>query len=431
MRLRTILVFWLPLLLSWMLMTTEGPLISAAINRLPDAVVMLAALGIVFSLAVTLESPIINLLATATALVGDRPSYLQVRRFTVHWMVGLTTISALLAWTPLFELTVSRLMGVPDEVARWVRPGLAILVPWSAAIAWRRFLQGVLIHGGRTRPIAWGTAIRLAVSGGLAIGLAVGSDWSGIHLGATALVAGVVAEALYASLAARTVVRELPATSPAGAPTLTYRRLFAFHLPLAGTSVLTLLVQPLVTATLARLDRPTLTLAAWPIVFQALLFLRAPALALPEAVIALGKRPRTAAPLRRFSLGLAALMLVLVVGFAATPLVGVYLYGVQQLSPEVGRIARLGLLLSAPLPALAVALSWLRGVTIGRGATALVNEAMAVRVVITVAGLGLALAAELPGMATATLVVVVSVAAELAWLARRQRSLAPAPATVG
>ncbi len=44
----------------------EGPLVSAAINRLPDEVVMLAAFGIVISLAVLIESPIINLLATRT-----------------------------------------------------------------------------------------------------------------------------------------------------------------------------------------------------------------------------------------------------------------------------------------------------------------------------------------------------------------------------
>ena len=77
-----ILIFWLPLFASWLLMTAEGPTISAAINRLPNEVIMLAAQGIVISLAVTIESPIINLLATSTALVKDRASYLLVRRFT-------------------------------------------------------------------------------------------------------------------------------------------------------------------------------------------------------------------------------------------------------------------------------------------------------------------------------------------------------------
>jgi len=151
MRQRDIFLFWLPLYSSWLLMTGEGPLVSAAVNRLPDEVTMLAALGIVYSLAVLLESPIINLLATATALVGDHASYRQVRRFTVHWMVLLTALSYLLAMTPLFDAVVLRGLGVPPEIGAAVRPGLRILVPWSAAIAWRRFCQGVLIHFRRTR----------------------------------------------------------------------------------------------------------------------------------------------------------------------------------------------------------------------------------------------------------------------------------------
>ena len=87
---RDIFWFWLPLFASWLLMTAEGPIVSAAINRLPDEVIMLAAQGIVTSLSVTIESPIINLLATSTALAKNRASYLLLKKFTVHWMILLT-----------------------------------------------------------------------------------------------------------------------------------------------------------------------------------------------------------------------------------------------------------------------------------------------------------------------------------------------------
>ena len=84
MRQRVIFWFWLPLFASWLLMTAEGPFVSAIINRMPNEVIMLAAQGVVVALAVTIESPIINLLATSTALVKDRTNYLLVRRFTIH-----------------------------------------------------------------------------------------------------------------------------------------------------------------------------------------------------------------------------------------------------------------------------------------------------------------------------------------------------------
>ncbi|MEO1087522.1 MAG: hypothetical protein AAFY88_25060, partial [Acidobacteriota bacterium] len=159
-----IFVFWLPLFASWLLMTAEGPILSAVVNRLPNEVVMLAALGIVFAVEVTIEAPVINLLSTSTALVRDRPSFVVVRRFTLHWVVLLTVVATLVAFTPLFGWVVIDLLGTPPEVARWVQPGLQIMVPWTPAIAWRRFLQGVLIRFDKTRTIAVGTALRLAAT---------------------------------------------------------------------------------------------------------------------------------------------------------------------------------------------------------------------------------------------------------------------------
>lgn len=142
MRQRYIFWFWMPLFASWLLMSAEGPLISAAINRLPEEVIMLAAMGIVTSLSVTIESPILNLLATSTALVRDHESYLLVRRYTIQWCLALTLVAVLVAYTPLFDLIVYRWLDVPDAIAEWVRPGMKIMVLWTAAIGWRRFLQG-------------------------------------------------------------------------------------------------------------------------------------------------------------------------------------------------------------------------------------------------------------------------------------------------
>ncbi len=420
--------FWLPLFASWLLMLSEGPLVSAAVNRLADEVVMLAAFGIVVSLAVLIESPVINLLATATALVHDRESYLQVRRFTVHWMMLLTIVQVLVAFTPFFDLLVLKWMAVPEEVAGWVRSGLQIMVPWSAAIAWRRFLQGVLIHFNRTRLVAWGTAVRLATVVTMAAAFLAWGRWPGIYLGSVTLSVAVLAEALYATLAARPIVRRLMAAPPprpgsvrpAPPPTLTYRALLAFHLPLAATAALTLLAQPAVNlclARLARLDRPTLNLAAWPVILFLTLILRSGGLALPEAIIALGKTDADHASLRRFSLSLAAAALAVMALVLLTPLADLYLITFQNVTPEVADLARLGLLLFLPMPAIITLTNWLRGTLIGRRRTAVVNAGMAVRLTIFLAGLGLGLFYRWPGIPTAVWATNISVAAELGYLA--------------
>ena len=239
MRQRDILVFWLPLFASWLLMTAEGPTISAAINRLPNEVVMLAAMGIVTSLSVTIESPIINMLATSTALVRDYDSYLLVRRFTIHWCIALTIVAVLVAFTPLFDIIVRGWLDLPEAVAQWVQPGMKIMVFWSAAIGWRRFLQGILIRFHHTGSIAWGTAVRLLASAGTVIILALWGEWQGVIIGSLALMAGVIAEAIFATIVARPVIRDelRPAPALPADKKLTYRQLFWFHLPLAATSL--------------------------------------------------------------------------------------------------------------------------------------------------------------------------------------------------
>ncbi len=419
MRQKEIFLFWLPLFASWLLMTAEGPLLSSMINRLPHEVVMLAALGIVFSLAVTIESPVINLLSTATALVEDHASYLLVRRFTVHAMIFVTGVGGVLAFTPLFGLVVIEILGTPTEVARWVRPGLQGLVLWSAAIAWRRFLQGILIRFGEPRLVARGTFVRLVATAGTAFGLYAWSSWPGIYLAAAAMMAGVTTEALYATWVSRPLIRQLatgrslataksPGQEPSSEP-LTYRRLFWFHLPLAATSVLTLMSQPLVAFTLARLDRPTLSLAAWPLVFQAMLMLRASAFALPEMVIALADRPQAKGALQRFSLTLAATVFLVMVAFASTPLLGFYLLDVQDTTQEIFELTRVGLLLFLPLPALTTLVSWVRGLLIHRRATRIVNAGMVVQLTTLICGLATGLMMQWPGIAVA------AVTLDVAW----------------
>lgn len=405
MRQRDIFWFWLPLFASWLLMAGEGPSISAVINRLPNEVVMLAAQGIVLSLSVTIESPVINLLATSTALSKDRHSYLLIRRFTIHLAIVLTGVAILIAHTGLFDVVVVGWMGVPLAVAEWVKPGLQIMVLWTAAIAWRRFCQGILIRYNQTRKIAWGTIVRLMASAGSAVSLALLSDWPGVVIGATALMAGVIAEALYATIAVRPVVRKEfgPDSPSAEGDPLTYRELFWFHLPLAGTSFLILLVQPLVAFSLARLDNPTETLAAWPLVFQVMLVTRAAAFALPEVVIALTKGRDTLQPLRRFAFGLTVAITVLMGLFAYTPLVDAYLLGVQDATPALAALARSGLYFFLLLPGLTVLISWLRGLLINTRTTKVVNLGMVFNLAVTAASLFVGVQLRLPGIVMAAL----------------------------
>lgn len=428
MKQRDIFWFWLPLFASWLLMTAEGPIITATLNRLPEKTLMVAAYGIVVSLSVTIESPIINILATSTALVKDRASYLLVRKFVVHWSLVLTAVSLLIAYTPLFNVVVRGWLETPAEVADWVRPGLQIMVLWSAAIAWRRFLQGIMIHFNQTRSVAWGTVVRLLTSAGVVVVIALFTEWPGVINGSIALIAGVVAEAIYATVAVQPLLKSHlgPESQPASGKPLTYSELFWFHLPLAGTSLLVLLAQPLVTSSLSRLDRPVESLAAWPIVYQVTLMTRAAAFALPEVVIALSKSIKIFPVIRRFSLNMAGVLTLFMALFTLTPLLGVYIFDIQNMPLETGTLAQSGMALFLFYPALAVFAAWLRGLLIHYRITNDVNTGMVINLVITAVILFVGLLLRLPGLPTAAVSLNVAAIIELVYLGWRAKRVLPA-----
>jgi hypothetical protein len=180
-------------------------------------------------------------------------------------------------------------------------------------------------------------------------------------------------------------------------------------------------MQPLVAACLTRLDDPVLTLAAWPLIFQFMLLMRAVAFALPEVIIALDRRPGALPALRRFSWNLTALSGGVMALFACTPLARWYLESVQSADVPVAAIAGFGFLLFIPLPPIATLTAWLRGRLIALADTRAVNTAMLTRLAVTVLALGLGLTLGAHGITTAAAALVLSGAAEAAHLAWRLR----------
>jgi hypothetical protein len=217
-----------------------------------------------------------------------------------------------------------------------------------------------------------------------------------------------------------------PGSRAADGPRLTYRALASFHVPLAATSVLVLLIQPMVTSSLARLEQPTRSLAAWPVVFQIVLMARAAALALPEVVIARHHNAATFGPLRRFSLTLGAAVTVVMAIFVFTPAAGLYIFGVQDMTPAVGQMALSSLGLFLLLPGLTVLVSWLRGLLIQSRHTRYVNVGMVVNLGITAVVLLLGVASQWPGRPAAALAMNLALLSEVIYLAWRTRSTLPA-----
>jgi len=420
---RRVFFFWLPLAASWLLMGSEMPFVSAMLARLSEAERMIAAFGIVASLSITIESPIIMLLATSTALARSRQNYFMLRRFTWHLMLGTTLIHALVSWTPLFDVVVRDWMGVPASLLEPVRLGMRLMLPWSAAIAWRRFKQGVMIRYGRTHFVGQGTIVRLIVSAGTAAALALLGRVPGIAVGTLALSLGVVVEAGYAEWVGRRLIADKfgsSATTPQ--PDLSYGELVRFHSPLAASTLLFLLTQPLVSAALARLPNPELVLAAWPVTAGLLFITRSPALALPEVVIALMDEQGSAQALRQFCFRIGVTCTGVLALLSFTPLAYFYFRGLIGVRETLAELAMTGAQFGVLLPLIIGWQSWLRGLLTARRATLPLTIAMSLNLATMAVALTVGVLLRAPGVELAALALTLSIGAEtvVLWVAARR-----------
>jgi hypothetical protein len=379
---RRIFWFWIPLAAMWFMMAVEQPLIASFVARMADPEVNLAAYGVVFALALIIESPVIMLLAAGTALARGARSYRRLLRFSNIMIGGLTGLHVLIVFTPLFELIVLRVIGVPAEVAELGRSAFLVLIPWNAGVGYRRLWQGVLIRHDRTGVVPITIAVRLVVTAAvLTIGYTVGTR-SGVFVGALALTTGIIAAAAAAYLFARPVIRDhlrdpLPESDPLSWPELT-----AFYIPLALTSLILLAARPLLTVAISRLPQALESLAIWPVVLSVSFLGRSIAMSYQEVGIALLKDREDYQRLQRFARVLGLVMFLIFIGFALSPLADFWFRRVVGLSVPLADMSRLPTMFIAVLPGVSAMIAWKRGVMVTAKRTPAITRSVLVNLLV-------------------------------------------------
>ena len=415
---------WLPLAASWVCMGLELPLFTAFVARMANEEINLAAYGaVVFPISLVIEAPIIMLLAASTALAKDRRSYAKLRRFMHTAGFLLTLLHIAVAFTPLFDGVVDRIFDVQVEVKEAARVGLRIMTPWTWAIAYRRFQQGVLIRFDHSRAVALGTLVRLGtLSVVLAGGYALGRS-SGIVVGTSAIALAVSAEALFARLCVRPILRERVPERAEG-PGLTWAAFSAFYVPLALTPFLTLLVPPIGSAAMGRMPQELASLAAWPAVHGLVFLTRSPGFALNEVVVALIALPGAVSVLWRFTWRLAALSMGVLLLLGLTPLSDLWFRRLSDLSPAVLALATGAATLAAVMPINQSLQSFFQGALVAEKTTRPITEAVALYLVVAAALLALGVAwAPVAGILWTIPALSVAGLCQTGWLALRSRGV--------
>ncbi len=365
LRISTILFFWIPLASTWLMMSIEGPFLSAIIARLPDAKFNLAAYGVSFSLALIIEAPIIMLMSASTALVKDSISLSKLFRFSFY-LNGLITIIMLILIIPrVFYALAEGVIGLPPEVSNLAYWATVLLLPWPSAIGFRRFYQGILIRNNKTRLVAYGTVIRLVSMASTGLILFFWGKLPGAYVGASALSVGVCTEVVASRLMVHSVLKRLRTEKAIFGDELTYGEIYRFYFPLAITLILSLGAHPLVTFFVGQSRMAIESLAVLPVINSFVFLFRSFGLSYQEVAIArVGEGFREYKPIRDFALIL-ALFVTLALGFVAfTPLVRLWYSDVSGLAPDLTGFAINPTRFMLLLPALEVFLSLQRGLLV-------------------------------------------------------------------
>lgn len=406
--------FYYPLALSWLFMSVESPISISLISRLPFADVNTAAFLALMSLALWIESPVIDLLSTSTTLVKDQQSLAVMSRFVLRTMLWCTAVHALVALTPVYDVVAARVLHLPPNGSQSMHTPLALMLPWSACIGWRRYRQGVLIRAGMTRLIGFGTLVRVLTMATSGLATYLTHRLTGAESVAISLICSVAAEALFVHLMSREAIAQLP--EQLNFAPLTMRKLVSFHFPLSATTILTLSTMPIVVAALAQSSDAILSLASWQVTMTLLWMHRTIVFALPETVITLYDGRESLAKLRTFCV---------YIGFFTSGVLGLlwitrgdiaFFRNLLGTEPETTAMAHVAIGLCVLLPFVGALQSYARGALTVHHRTMPRLFAVLVGIVFLLAGLKIGLFAQWSGVAIAAFATTVGLVAEWALL---------------
>jgi len=386
---KKILYFWAPLAATWLMMSVEGPFLTALIARLDVPKFNLAAFGIAFSFAMIVEAPIIMIMSASTALVESRDDYFKLRNYIFILNLAITIIMLIGLYPPVFYFIAERLIGLPHKVATLTYYSSMILLPWPAAIGFRRFYQGILIRNGLTKKVAYGTAVRLISMSMTALFLYF-QKIEGAYLGAFALSAGVISEAIFSRVAVNKTLKKVLDIEHDGSDKLNFSSITAFYYPLALTSILSLGVNPLVTFFMGRSVMAIESLAVLPVVNSFIFIFRSVGLSMQEVIIAiLSKGKENYRLLVKFIKRTAITLLVLLTIIVFTPFIHIWFKNVAGLTVELSNFSIIPVRILFVLPLLTLYISFQRSILVHTKNTSPVKWASAIEILLIVLVLSL------------------------------------------
>ncbi|MGD8781183.1 MAG: hypothetical protein PVH88_19730 [Ignavibacteria bacterium] len=366
---------------TWLMMSVEGPFISAIIARMAEPKYNLAAYGVAFSFALIVEAPVIMLMSASTALVKNKITFKKLRNFTYFLNFLITLLMLIMIIPPVFYFITRDLIDLPDNVVHLTHLACIILLPWPGTIGYRRFYQGILIKNNLTKRVAYGTVIRLSSMALTGMTFYLFFDVHGVVVGAAALSVGVTMEALASKLMVVGTLKKVYNDNSSN-ETITYKEIYNFYLPLALTSMLTLGVHPMVTFFIGQSRMALESLAILPVLNSLVFIFRSIGLSFQEVPIALlGESFEGYKELKKFGVVMGTAVVIIFGVITLTPLSTIWYHNVSGLSMELTNFASVPTIIMTLMPGLTFLISFQRAILVAARSTKPITAATAMEVI--------------------------------------------------
>jgi len=191
---------------SWPLMITQVTengvsfVINFFLGRLANPDLALAAFGVVNALTSLVASPLRNMVQTAQALVRTRHDMHVMLRFAHRVTLVYVVLVATLFYTPMRDVILIRIMGLPATLASYATPGVHLVVLIVVVWGYASLFRGLLAAMRRTGAIAGSAVIRLMVVTAVGSVTLIAPNLNGAAVGVAAVSAAFLAEALILGL---------------------------------------------------------------------------------------------------------------------------------------------------------------------------------------------------------------------------------------
>ena len=421
---RQLIQLWqqfIPLSLSDVSMALGDPLTTTTLAHLPDARTNIAAVGVAKTIAIFCESPIIMLLHASNALAPSQLSRQALWKFALMASSAMSLLLALTALPIIFGIVGEGWLGVSPSLSGTIRSTLLIVILWPLAIGWRRYFQGLLIHGGHSNAVAQAGIIRLLVVGGILAG-GFSLQANGAVVAGMSLVWGVIAEAV----AVTYLARKLGATKPPAllsTPELPQdlAGVWKFYAPLGGTMMLGLGARAALVGIVARSNDGSIALAAWPAAWGLVLVI-ANSTRMVQQIIIRNRKLISDRVLITFAISVGMFCSLILLAVSGTPMseaaISYFIGNDRELIDRVRPV----LLICILMPLLVSIQNALQGFLVSEGRTWSINQAAWIGAIVMLASAYFASQLEQNGAISAAIGMILGNTIEIGYLVYRWRS---------